>query len=136
MENDSIRSSGTNTLVDIWVDGKVRAICVSQAAIGAYLGFEEAESLSERDRCEFVRNNLPLVVTAAKNRLTDADPGSDSLVIEVGDLPRPDGRSGDRRKTSRRKAERRTTQRSTGSQPDRRKGDRRHRERRTSPPQE
>ena len=46
MENDSIRSSGTSTLVDIWVEGKVRAISVSQAAIGAFLGFDEARSLS------------------------------------------------------------------------------------------
>lgn len=134
MENDSIRSSGSNTLVDIWVDGKVRAICVSPAAIGAYLGFEEAENLSERDRCEFVRNHLPLVVAAAKNRLRDDEPGAESLVIEVGDLPRPDGRSGDRRKSARRTGERRTTKRSAESQPDRRKGDRRQRERRTSAP--
>ena len=137
MENDSIRSSGSNTLVDIWVDGKIRAICVSQAAIGAYLGFEEAEQLSDRDRCEFVRNHLPLLVTAAKKRLGDADLAVESLVIDVGDLPRPDGRSGDRRKTGRRKGERRTTNRPTASQPDRRKGDRRQRERRaTAPPKD
>lgn len=134
MENDSIRSSGTNTLVDIWVDGKVRAICVSQAAIGAYLGFEEAEKLSERDRCDFVRNHLPLLVTAVRKRLGDGDVAAESLIIDVGDLPRPDGRSGDRRKTSRRKGERRTANRPTGSQPDRRKGDRRQRERRSSAP--
>jgi hypothetical protein len=137
MENDSIRSSGSNTLVDIWVEGKVRAICVSQAAIGAYLGFEEAEQLSERDRCDFVRNHLPLLVTAARKRLGDGDVAAESLIIDVGDLPRPDGRSGDRRKSSRRKGERRTANRPTGSQPDRRKGDRRQRERRTSvPPKE
>lgn len=136
MENDSIRSSGGNTLVDIWVDGKVRAIIVSQAAIGAYLGFDEATNLSERDRCEFVRNHLPLIVTAAKNRLGGADSEAESLVIDVGDLPRPDGRSGDRRKSPRRKGERRTVARPTGGQPERRKGDRRQRERRTSPPRE
>ena len=135
MENDSIRSSGTNTLVDIWVDGKVRAISVSQAAIGAFLGFDEVRSLSERDRCEFVRNHLPLLVSAAKNRLRDGDVASATVTIDVGDLPRADGRTGDRRKTaSRRKTERRKTNQPRANQPERRKSDRRQRERRTSPP--
>jgi len=134
MENDSIRSSGTNTLVDIWVDGKVRAISVSHAAIGAFLGFEKAENLSERDRCEFVRDNLPLLVTAAKNRLRETDVRADALTIDVGDLQRPDGRTGDRRKAVRRKTERRAASRPKGNQPERRKSERRQRERRTSPP--
>lgn len=134
MENDSIRSSGTNTLVDMWVDGKVRAICVSQPAIGAYLGFEEAARMSDRDRCEFVRSNLSLVVTAAKNRLRESGAVADSLLIEVGDLPRPDGRSGDRRSASRRKGERRTASPSRKDQPDRRKSERRQRERRSPAP--
>lgn len=136
METDSIRSSGTSTLVDIWVEGKVRAICVSQAAIGAYLGFDEAKNLSEHDRCEFVRNHLPLLVTAAKNRLLETGPTSDTVTIDVGDLPRTDARTGDRRKTNRRKTERRKTDQPRGTQPERRKSDRRQRERRTSPPQE
>ena len=134
MENDSIRSSGTNTLVDIWVDGKVRAISLSQAAIGACLGFEEARNLTERDRCEFVRNHLPLLVTAAQNRLREMDGTAESVAIDVGDLPRPDGRSGDRRKINRRKTERRKTSQPKGHQPERRKSDRRQRDRRTSPP--
>jgi hypothetical protein len=134
MENDSIRSSGTSTLVDIWVEGKVRAISVSQAAIGAYLGFDEARALSETDRCEFVRHHLPLLVTATKNRLRDGDVTANTVTIDVGDLPRADGRTGDRRKASRRKTERRKTNQPRGSQPERRKSDRRQRERRTSPP--
>jgi len=134
MENDSIRSSGTSTLVDIWVDGKVRAISVSQAAIGAFLGFEEAHSLSERDRCEFVRNHLPLLVTAAQNRLRETDVTSDTVSIDVGDLPRSYGRTGDRRKANRRKTDRRKIAQPRGNQPERRKSDRRQRERRTSPP--
>jgi hypothetical protein len=134
MENDSIRSSGTNTLVDIWIENKVRAITISQAAIGAFLGFDEVQNLSENDRCEFVRNHLPLIVTAAKNRLREADVASDTLIIDVGDLPRADGRTGDRRKTNRRKTERRKADQPRASQAERRKGDRRQGERRTSPP--
>ena len=61
MENDSIRSSGTDTLIDLWIDGKIRSICVTQEAIGAFLGFENATGMSDRDRCEFVRAHLPLV---------------------------------------------------------------------------
>ena len=47
MENDSIRPSGTNTLVDIWIDGKLRGVCVSQQAIGAYQGFDQAAGMTE-----------------------------------------------------------------------------------------
>ena len=71
MENDLIRASGTNTLVDIWIEGKMRSLCVSQQAIGAHLGFNEAKGLSDRDRCEFVRANLALIVTAAQGRLRE-----------------------------------------------------------------
>ena len=40
MENDSIRSVGSDTLVDIWIDGKMRSLSVSLEAIGAFLGFD------------------------------------------------------------------------------------------------
>jgi hypothetical protein len=132
MENDAIRASGSNTLVDIWIEGKLRAICVSHEAIGAFLGFERAAGMSDDDRCEFVRTHLPLVVTAAKARL-DQEPAADTVAIDVGQLPRSDGRGGDRRTDDRRVAERRKTVRPKGDQPDRRRGDRRGGERRRSP---
>jgi hypothetical protein len=129
MENDSIRSSGTNTLVDIWIDGKIRSICVSQQAIGAFVGFDRAAGMSDRDRCEFVRMQLPLVVSAAKSRLSELGPTAEALTIDVGQLPRPDGQSGDRRRADRRKADRRKVERPR--EPERRRSDRRQRERRT-----
>ena len=132
MENDSIRPSGSDTLVDIWIDGKLRAICVSHDAIAAFLGFERAGGMSDDDRCEFVRTHLPMVVTAAKAGLRD-NPRADTIMIDVGQLPRPDGTGGDRRKGDRRKAERRKGPRPPGGRPDRRRGDRRQGERRTRP---
>ena len=48
MENDSIRSVGSDTLVDIWIDGKMRSLSVSLEAIGAFLGFDKAAGMSER----------------------------------------------------------------------------------------
>ena len=33
MDNNSIRSVGATTLVDIWIDGKLRSICVTRSAI-------------------------------------------------------------------------------------------------------
>jgi hypothetical protein len=132
MENDSIRSSGTSTLIDIWIDGKVRAICVSHEAIGAFLGFEEAGAMSETDRCEFVRTHLPLVVTAAKNLLHATNPDAATIVLEGGHLPRSDGRSGNRRKSDRRNGERRKADSPKEHQPERRRpGDRRQGGRRT-----
>jgi hypothetical protein len=134
VENDSIRSSGTNTIVDVWVDGRVRSICITRAAIGAYLGFDEAQTLSEDERCEFVRNNLSLLMTAARNRLRELGAGADSVVIDTGDLPRSDGRSGDRRATDRRKAERRQVKQPREPKLERRKSDKRQGERRAPPP--
>lgn len=134
MENDSIRASGTNTLVDIWIDGKVRAISVSQDAIGAFLGFDQTGGMTERDRCEFVRGHLPLIVTAAKARLRDSDFNADAVAIDVGQLPRPDGASGDRRKAERRKEDRRKVARPRSGQLERRRRDRRQGERRVKTP--
>ena len=136
MENDSIRSSGTNTLVEIWIDGKLRGICVSHQSIGAYVGFDQASGMTEQDRCEFVRNHLPLIVTAAKNIIRDTDPAADSVIIDVDELPRPDGKVGDRRKTDRRKADRRKTAQPLGGEPDRRRSPRRQGERRSPPPKQ
>lgn len=130
MENDSIRSSGTKTLVDVWVDGKVRSITVTQAAIGAYLGFDRAGTLSESERCDFVRNNLALLIKGARNRLAELGSMTDAIVIDVSDLPRPDGQSGDRRTVERRRGERRTSKTPRPAGIDRRKSDRRQGERR------
>ncbi len=134
MENDSIRASGTDTLVDIWIDGKIRAICISQEAIGAYLDFDRVARMSDDERCEFVKNNLSVLVTAAKARLREGDPTAASIVIDAGHLPRPDGKSTDRRKSDRRQTERRKSNQPLGKQADRRRADRRSGERRTKRP--
>lgn len=109
MENDTIRSSGTNTLVDLWVDGRMRAITVTRGAIDARLGLlsEQAAAMSDEGRCEFVRANLGAILKAAKARLREAAPDSATIVIDTGDLGLASGgRSGERRKTDRRKAQR------------------------------
>jgi hypothetical protein len=134
MENDSIRGSSGNTLVDIWIDGKLRGICVSRAAIENFLGLPpiEAAALSEEDRCEFVRTHLALVVTAATNRLRETSPVADTVYIDGTQLGRRDrSRAEDRRKHDRRKGERRKPE-VAGDRPpgDRRQGDRRQRDRR------
>ena len=134
MENDSIRSVGSDTLVDIWIDDKMRSLLVSPEAIGAFLGFDKAADMSDRDRCEFVRTHLPLIVVAAKQRLSETDRSAGEVVIDVGQLPRSDGRSGDRRTTNRRKDDRRKVSLSRSGQPERRKGYRRAGERRTRAP--
>jgi hypothetical protein len=134
MENDSIRSSGSNTLVDVWIDGKMRAISVSREAIGAFLGFERTPRMSESDRCEFVRTHLPLLVAAAKTRLRDTNPDADAVALDAGHLPRSDGRSGDRRKAVRRKTERRKADSPSAHQPERRRANRRQGTRRAKSP--
>ena len=137
MENDSIRASGGNTLVDVWIEGKLRGISVSRGAIETFLSLtpHQAAAMSENDRCEFVRTHLPIVLTAAKLQLRGMNPSADSVSIDTGQLGNPGrGRVGDRRKTERRKTERRNPQ---GSEPprvgDRRNTERRTRERRKTP---
>ena len=62
MENDSIRASGANTLVDVWIDGKLRGISVSRGAIEAFLGLshDKAAAMSDDERCDFVRKHWQL----------------------------------------------------------------------------
>ena len=134
MENDSIRARGTDTLVDVWIDGKIRAICISQEAIGAYLDFDRVAQMSDDERCEFVKNNMSLVLRTAKVRLRETDPTSSSILIDAGHLPRPDGKTTDRRRGDRRKNDRRSVKRPLGDQPDRRRSDRRTGERRSRSP--
>ena len=112
MENDSVRTTGDNTLVDMWIDGKLRAIAVTRRAIEAFLRLppDRAAALSDDDRSEFVRTHLALVVRAAAERLRNTDPGASTIAIDAGQLggqehnqsgERRDG--GDRRKGDRRK---------------------------------
>ena|SRR5437868_9856426 len=135
MENDSIRASGTSTLVDIWIEGKLRAICVEKEAVASVVGFDAAAQMSEDDRCEFVRTHLPLVVTAVKSRLGKTDGDPDSVVLEAGQLGDTGSSKGDRRKADRRTTDRRKADRPKDKLPhgERRRGDRRKRERRRPP---
>ncbi|MFL6752886.1 MAG: hypothetical protein ACJ8D5_04200 [Sphingomicrobium sp.] len=134
MENDAIRCSGSNTLVDIWIDGKMRGVCVSKEAIGAILGFDHLAGMSDKDRCEFVRTHLPLIVTAAKTRLAATDPAAAEVVIDASALPQA-GRAEDRRKGQRRSTARRKTEKPADALPqrNRRRGERRKGDRRRSP---
>jgi hypothetical protein len=127
MENDSIRASGDNTLIDIWVEGKVRAICITREAIEAAGGFESG--LSEELRCEFVRTHLPEIANAAKGRLRE-NAAAETIIIDRGQI----GATGDTRKRERRKTDRRTATRATADLPEgeRRHGERRRRDRRRS----
>lgn len=109
MESDSVRTMGDSTLVDLWIEGKFRAIIISRQAIEAYLHIPAgSDVLGETERREFVRTHLSLVVAAASARLR-ADPDEETIVIEAGQLGgQAPARAGERR---------------TGG--DRRKGDRR-----------
>lgn len=131
MENDSIRANGTDTLVDIWVEGKLRAICVTRAAIETFSGFDGKSGSTESSRCEFVRTHLPQIVAGAKAILRDTDPMTNEINIDSGHL----GGSTDRRQNERRKTERRKLKLPADKLPlgERRRGDRRTSERRRTP---
>ena len=129
MENDSIRASGNNTLVDVWVEGKLRAISVTREAIETFLGSRAPSTMSEDDRCEFVRTHLPQVVAAVQVKLR-GNAGAGMIVIEAGQLGAPrDSRSAERRKSDRRKS---ATTAQPPPQGERRRGQRRNGHRRRS----
>ena len=111
MESDSVRTMGDSTLVDLWIEGKFRAIIVSRQAIESYLGLspDAGASMGETGRREFVRTHLSIVVKAATDWLR-ANPEAETIAIDTlhstGTVRAEDGerRSGDRRKGERRKA--------------------------------
>jgi hypothetical protein len=131
LESDSIRSSGSNTLVDIWIDGKVRAISVTREAIDAFVGFERGAKMTDDERCEFIRTHLSQLLSAVKTKLAKTILGADLVVIEAGELG---GRGADRRKVDRRKGDRRKADRPSTELPhgERRRGARRQGDRRRS----
>ncbi|HXC75041.1 MAG TPA: hypothetical protein VN640_10250 [Sphingomicrobium sp.] len=137
MDNDSIRSVGATTLVEIWIDGKLRSICVTRAAIEESLGLapDQAKALSDDDRCEFVRQHMAAVVKAARDWLRDGHAEASSIIIDTGQLPRKGApRVGDRRKGERRKTERRTIDRGRPEGERRVAGRRKGERRRTTAP--
>jgi hypothetical protein len=109
METDSIRTSGENTLVDIWIDGKMRSVSVSGEAIAAFLRLApDRAALGDEDRREFVRTHLDLVVNMARDRLRDMDPGANAVAIEANPgRGQPGVQTGDHQRGDRRKGERR-----------------------------
>ena len=96
---------GDNTLVDMWIEGKFRAITISAQAIEASKG----TALSETERREFVRTNLSLIVRAASEYLR-SNPAAEDDPHRVRPTRRPAAEEGERRAGG-----------------DRRKGDRRQR---------
>jgi hypothetical protein len=52
MENDSIRSSGDITLVELWIGGKLREVRVTREAIESFLQLppDKAAVMSDQDR--------------------------------------------------------------------------------------
>ena len=110
MESDSVRTMGDSTLVDLWIEGKFRAITVSRQAIESFLGLAPgaAASIGETERREFVRTHLSVVVGAATAWLR-ANPDAETIAIDTlnssGAVRADDGerRSSDRRKGERRK---------------------------------
>jgi len=137
MESDTIRSIGGKTVVDMWLDGRMRGICVTRGAIETHLGIsaEQAAAMSEEDRSEFVRTNLALIMAAARDRLRELGGDADEVVIDTGQLgtkaaPGRDRRQAERRKGERRKADRPEAVPATG---DRRRVQRRKDDRRGKP---
>jgi hypothetical protein len=111
MENDSVRTIGDSTLVDMWLSGKLRSVSVSREAIAEFQGLPrgQAGSLSDDERSQFVRTHLTLIATAASARVKDS-PDAETVSIETGQLRREDSSraserrgGGDRRKGDRRK---------------------------------
>jgi len=89
LETDSIRAAGDSTVVDLWIEGKLRALTIPRSAIEAYLPLarHNAVAMTDSDRCEFVRKNLGLIARAVTARLR-TDRTATAVCIEPGQLVR------------------------------------------------
>jgi hypothetical protein len=126
MESDTIRTIGGKTVVDMWLDGRMRGISVTRDAIESHVG---GAGMSDDQRSEFVRANLPLVMAAARRRLKETGADSDSVIIDQLGASSTNRRKVQRRQGERRKADRPEAIPPTGDRrrAQRRKGDRRAR---------
>jgi hypothetical protein len=99
---------GDVTLVDLWIEGKSRAITITREAIESYLGLapHDAASMGETERREFVRTHLSVVVAAATARLRD-NPEAGTIEVDALAAARSPASVGERRTGDRRKGERR-----------------------------
>lgn len=133
MEGDKIRTSGTSTLVDIWVEGRMREILITFEALAAAAGAERAAAMSEDQRCEFVRSRLGAVQGAARTAIAEGGGEQGRITLKAACLVDPSlGSGGERRRADRRNADRRDLASLAGKLPagerrrrDRRRGDRR-----------
>lgn len=128
MEGDTIRTSGTATLIDLWVEGKMRQLVVTREAIAAAVGAERAATMSEAERCEFVRTRLPLIQEAARTAAREGGEGLTRITLAAACLVEPSlGSGGERRSSARRSGDRRKAASSGRRLPfgDRRRTDRR-----------
>ena len=108
MEGDTIRTSGTATLIDLWVEGRMRQLVVTREAIAAALGTERAAAMSEAERCEFVRTRLPLIQDAARTAAREGGEGLTRIALAAACLVDPSlGAGGERRRSARRSGDRR-----------------------------
>src|SRR5947209_20545557 len=107
MERDSVRTSDDCTLVDLWIDGKLRAVVVPRDAIDSLdqLPLGRSAAMTEAECREFVRTHLAVVLKAATDRLRSGDRGADLIRLGAAEgaarvVDRR--RGGDRRRGDRR----------------------------------
>ena len=79
MELDCIRSSGNETCVSLWIEGKMRAITVSPQAVGTWLS--RSGPVSEEDCRNFVATRLAFVQNAARQKLLQTDPSAGAVLL-------------------------------------------------------
>jgi hypothetical protein len=132
MDNDAVRTSGDQTLVDMWNEGKSRTVSISRAAIEAHLQLnpDRAAAMTDDDRREFVRGNLKLLATAASEIVQSGDRDATTVDIDVGQFTgnapaAPTSAATDRRQGDRRKGgDRRKVNLGPPPSGERRRGDR------------
>lgn len=88
MDRDFIHCRGGTTLVEVWIEGKLRDISVSRAAIETWAEWAGggAAPISDLACREFVRANLRRVVAAATIWLQETNPQAESVSLGAGQL--------------------------------------------------
>lgn len=137
MEGDTIRGSGGNTLIDLWIDGAMRQIVITREAVAAAAGAERAAAMSEGERCDFIRTRMALVQAAARGAVAEGGRDLGRITLKAACLVDPSlGPGGERRRADRRVAGGRdkTAPGPVATDGERRRAERRRGERRGTTP--
>lgn len=87
MQTEEVKASGDVTSVSIELDGMWRRITITREAIEEHLHLsaQQAEAMTEHERCEFVRSHMPYVFAAVRRKIRGSVTAR-NIIVRKGEL--------------------------------------------------